>query len=404
MTPADDQTRVVSICDPGLTLNQINSSLEAQKDFVLIDNLDDPDNLIRDLHDIEADIAIIDHVLRGNSTWDLIDTLVSQFPNLLIIAILPNDDPINAQQAMLAGAQAFIIQPFTQANLLSTLRRMRDLQAKRKLAQPSVTVHDVSLPSQVNLLAVYSPRGGVGCSTLATNLAISLHEQTEARVLLMEGKLQFGHLDVMLNLRTHNSLVDLIPHASSMDETLVRDVVQEHVSGIYTLLAPVDFQTAQGVRPQDLFTVVTNLRRYFDFIIIDVGSHLGENAVTLLDSADKILLVSSPDIAALHDVSRFFRISQSLAYPHEKTLLVINRFDKPGGIKQNEFNQVLQTDVFAQIPDDSVEAERSINRGIPLVVNAPRSKASRSYKEFAKRIIELDQRQGAVVSRVKPSQ
>ena len=107
-------------------------------------------------------------------------------------------------------------------------------------------------------------------------------------------------------------------------------------------------------------------------IIIDAGSHLSENTVTLLDAADKIVLVSSPDLAALHDVSRFTRISQSLAYPVEKVLLVMNRADRPGGIKTRDLKQVLHTGIFTQIPDDSINAiVKLINSPNPGVSHSP---------------------------------
>jgi pilus assembly protein CpaE len=102
--------------------------------------------------------------------------------------------------------------------------------------------------------------------------------------LLLEGKLFFGHLDVLLNLRTHNTLADLVPHANALDEGLVRDVVAEHVSGIEVLLGPADLQIAQGIRPQDLFAVISSLQRYYDYIVIDAGSLLNDNIVTLLDA------------------------------------------------------------------------------------------------------------------------
>ena len=113
-----------------------------------------------------------------------------------------------AQQTTLAGARAFIVQPFTQVNLLSTLRRVRDLEARRSklLSPPAASSAEKAQP--VRTLAVFSPRGGVGCSTVAVNLAVALHEETGARVLLLEGKLFFGHLDVLLNEdRAHRAIV-----------------------------------------------------------------------------------------------------------------------------------------------------------------------------------------------------
>jgi pilus assembly protein CpaE len=230
-----------------------------------------------------------------------------------------------------------------------------------------------------------------------------LYNETQSRVLLMEGKLFFGHLDVMLNIRTRNSVSDLIPHASGLDDTLVHDVISEHISGIDVLLGPADIQFAQGIRTQDMYNVLTALQRMWDFIIIDAGNQLSEITVTMMDEADRILLVASPDLATLHDISRFKRISQSLAYPPEKTLLILNRADRPAGVKPKDIEAVLHQQLYALIPDDSINALRSLNRGIPLVINYPRSPASKAYKELARRLTSLGAESSATSATPTPA-
>jgi pilus assembly protein CpaE len=105
--------------------------------------------------------------------------------------------------------------------------------------------------------------------------------------------------------------------------------------------------------------------------------------------------VTSPDLAALHDVSRFVRISQSLAYPPEKTLLILNRAERPGGVKARDIAAVLRRDIYAQIPDDPLDALRSLNRGIPLVLNYPRSPASKAYQALARQLFAGSQPQAS---------
>jgi pilus assembly protein CpaE len=193
----------------------------------------------------------------------------------------------------------------------------------------------------------------------------------------------------MLNLRAQNSIADLIPHANHLDEGLVRDVVAEHVSGIDVLLAPTDFQVSQGIRSDDLYNIFTTLQRLYDFIIVDAGSFLNENTVTLLDTADKILLVATPDLASLHDISRFYGISQSLAYPADKMLIVLNRAGMLGGVKNRDIENTLHYPLFISVPSDDANAVRSLNRGVPLLFKYPRSPASRAFKQLAKMVTEL---------------
>jgi pilus assembly protein CpaE len=241
----------------------------------------------------------------------------------------------------------------------------------------------------VKTIAVYSPRGGVGTSTVALNLALALHDETSSRVLLVEGKLAFGHMDVLLNLRTRNTLADLIPHANALDSGLVAEVVTEHATGLQVILGPNDLQVAQGIRAEDLFNVIEGLQRLYDFLVIDAGSTLNENTVTLLDAADRVLLVATPELASLHDVSRFVQLSRSLGYPPGKLLVVLNRAGQEGGVKTKDIESALHHELFGLVPEDGANALRSLNRGLPLIVRYPRSPASRAYQQLGRKLAGL---------------
>ena len=386
MAATTNPSRVIFIGDPGPVQQQITAAMGSQTEFQLVDVLTSPDRLIRELHAAEPNVILIDHQLAGQPTLDIIDDISLQYPGAAVITILPANDPVLIQQVTLAGARSFLIQPFTQVNLLSTLRRVNELEARRGKVLPIAEGSRIEELKPLRNVAIFSPRGGVGCTTVALNLAVSLYEDTGARILLMEGKFFFGHLDVMLNIRGRNTLADLLPHASALDEALVRDVVCDHASGIKVLLAPSDLQVGQGIRPDDIYSVFINLQRFFDYIVVDVGSYLTENTVTLMDAADKILLVTTPDLASLHDTSRFIQLSRSLGYPPEKLLILLNRAGMLGGVRTKDIETALHHQVFAHIPDDQANAVRSLNRGIPLLVRYPRSSASKAIKQLSKRL------------------
>jgi len=389
MAQKNEPVRVVFIGDPGATEQQIVASFSSEQEFKLIDIISAPDRLIRDLRAADAEIILIDYQLAGQLTLDSIDDLAVQFTDAPIVAILPKDDPVQAQQVMLAGARAFIYQPFTQINLLSTLRRVRDLEGRYRQSHmiKSTSVAETARPLKV--ISVFSSRGGVGCTTVAANLALALLEETNARILLMEGKLFFGHLNVMLNLRPHNTIADLIPHANNLDEGLVHDVIIRHATGLNVLLAPTSIQVAQGIRPDDLYSLFMGLQKWFDYVVVDAGSSLSENTVTLMDASDRILLVANPDLASLHDTSRFIQISRSLAFPPDKMMIVLNRDGMPGGVRTRDIEAVMHYPLFAQIPEDSQNVLRSLNRGVPLIMRYPRSPATRAIRQMARTITSM---------------
>lgn len=389
MSPSNEFSRVLVISDPGPTHEQIASALSTQNVFMLVDLLSKSDRLAREIHSAEPDIILIDHTLGGQSTMDIIDDIALQFPDVAVITILPTEDPLRAQQVMLAGARAFLVQPFSQVNLLSTLRRVRDLEQRRiqTYAQTATNVKETGRP--VKTLAVFSPRGGVGVTTVAINLALAIFEQTGRRTLLMDGKLFFGHVDVMLNIRAQNTLADLIPHANHLDPNLIGEVVIPHSSGLHVLLAPRNLQVAQGIRADDLFNVYSAVQNQYEFIVIDAGSNLNENTVTLLDASDRILVVTNPEMASLHDTSLFIQLGRTLAYPQEKMLVLLNRTDIGGGVKPKDIETALHHMVFAQIPDDGANVLRSMNRGIPVTLGYPRSQVKKAFKNLATAVLNM---------------
>jgi pilus assembly protein CpaE len=306
---------------------------------------------------------------------------------------------------MFAGARAFLAQPYTQMDLLSTLRRVYTLEERRRLI-PTSTPGKVEKGTHepLQIITVFSPRGGVGCSTVATNLAVSLHEQIEGRTLLMEGKLNFGHLGLMLNIRPRHSLAELIPHANALDTELIDEVVERHATGIEVLLSPPNIEMAQGIKPEDLLNVLRGVRPLYDFIVIDSGSFLNENTVTLMDISDRILLVANPDLASLHDVSRFTQVSRTLGYPPGKVLVLLNRSGMLGGVKTKDIEAALHQPPFAEIPEDGTKAIRSLNRGVPLYYRYPRNPVSRSIRQLAKTLADYGlEEQEKTKRRVAPS-
>jgi pilus assembly protein CpaE len=393
MKPTQNNIRVVAICDAAETLQQITEALKPQADFSLVDAIASKDMLIKQLHSDEPDIIIVDSQINNEPTLDMIDDLALQFPDTAIIAIIPSNDPLNAQQVMLAGARAFLIAPFSQINLVSTLRRVSELESRRQQNQSYTSSALPEATRALRSITVYSPRGGTGVTSIAVNTAVALAEETGKKVLLFEGKVFFGHLEVMLNLRVQNTLSDLIPHATNMDEGLVRDVVVPHPSGIHVLLAPSNVQIAQGIRPEDIYNVFMGVSRHYDYIVVDAGGPLNEISVTLMDATDRILLVTTPDLAALHDTSRFLQLSRSLAYPTEKILLILNKVGAQGGVKLGDIEAVLHTQIYHQIADDPANMLRSINRGIPLLMHYPRSTASKSIHQLARNLASIKLRE-----------
>jgi pilus assembly protein CpaE len=326
-----------------------------------------------------------------------IQEAINAYPHIAFVPILTEAHMANADQIMLTEARVFVKYPYQQNALILTVKRaIAYKQSEQKnlepgLAQEAPTKHG-------HVITVFSPKGGAGTTTFAVNLAISLHKQVKEDVLLIDGKLLFGHVPLHLNLRTGNSLTDLIPHLGMLDQRLIRQVVVQHVSGIYVLPSPLSIFDGQGIRPEDLYTLLQALQLEFPHIIIDAGSHLNENSVTFMDASNKIMLVANPNIAALRDARQFMEVATSLSYPVDKIMLILYGAGKRLDIKQEEIENILKMKVFGIIPADGDEMRRSLNEGVPIVIMKPTCAISRAFKGVSKSLIKtlesIDTQQG----------
>ncbi|MFU8827255.1 MAG: AAA family ATPase, partial [Brevefilum sp.] len=323
--------------------------------------------------------------------FNLLDKLTAEFPKTAVVAILSEVEMNQSDRVVLSGARAFIKFPYHPGMLPVTVKRVVELKERNHFRPDEETTGEKQEKVR-RTYTVFSPKGGAGTTTIATNLAISLHNTLKEDVLLIDGKHLFGHVALYLNLRTANSITDLIAHAGMLDQRLIEQVVVKHMSGIYVLPSPNSISQAQGVRPEDLYKVIQSLQSVYPNIIIDGGNHLDENTVTYMDASDKILLVFNPDLASMRDVGLFMEVASSLSYPNEKTLLIVNLAGRKADVKSNEMESILKIEIFGTISADDELALSSLNEGVPILLKKPRHRISRAYNKITKDLIKISAR------------
>lgn len=385
---ATEPSQVLVVSNNELINQTINTAFIKETDFKLLDSSLVSEGILNAIHELNPDILLFDfEYVPSDQILDLIDEITMQYPKTAVVVILSEETMRFSQQVIMAGARAFMIHPFSQLQLLTALRRVRELQS-RSAGATAFTESPASIKAYKNFV-VFSPKGGVGCTTVATNLAVALYQAIGEEVLLVDGKHLFGDVALVMNLRTANSISDLIPHAGSMDESLIRQVVSRHVSGIQVLPSPSSIALAQGIRPDDLYNVILGLQSVYPYIIVDGGNHLNEAAVTYMDAASRILLILTPEMSSLRGARQFLDISRSLSYPREKILLVINKVGRKADVNISDIEKVLRSKAFAMIPVDEDVAESSINEGIPIILKKPGHNISKTFKKLAKDLLEL---------------
>jgi pilus assembly protein CpaE len=287
-----------------------------------------------------------------------------------IVIVSVQSDTDYLRRAMLAGARDFLSKPPPADELINTIRRLGKLSQQREMQIAAQPVLAGGGPGTKGLggkvITVYSPKGGAGCTMLATNLALALHTN-DNKVIIVDANLQFGDVGVFLNLQGKHSLVSLAERADEIEEDFIQSVVVSHSSGVKVLLAPPTPEDAELVGAAQLKKVIEALREHFNYVIVDTSAVLRDVELSAFDASDRVLLVATPDIPSLAKIKKFFDLVEKLEYPSDRVMLVVNRVDKRSVITAANVEETLKHTVAGQILLDDKTVLASINSGVPFI-------------------------------------
>ncbi len=236
-------------------------------------------------------------------------------------------------------------------------------------------------------ITVFSNKGGVGKTFVGVNLACSLALKGK-RVLIVDLDLQAGQdMARMLNLAPTHSLVDVL---STMDTNDKQDIVGKyalaHASGLHFLPGVSSPKQIGHITPDNVRLFFKRAINLYDYIIVDAGNTFSETFISVLDASNLILLVATPDILAVYQVKTSLDILQSLHFPLKMVRLVLNRAESRGGVAWQEVKSALACDIFELIPSDGKTVGIALNRGVPCVMDSPRSKVAEAFTELAQKL------------------
>jgi pilus assembly protein CpaE len=239
------------------------------------------------------------------------------------------------------------------------------------------------------LLMIYSPKGGTGCSMVASNLAIALAKTTRKKVALVDGNLQFGDSDVLLNLQGNRTIVDVANRIDELDSDLMNVMTAAHPSGIKVLAAPPTPVAFERISTDTFKKVLSQLKKDFDYVLLDTWSRLDDTVLGAIDLADRILLVMTPEIPSIKSTKLFFDIAEALEFPVEQIDLILNKIIPRDGLRAEKIEGSMQHKVLAELAFDPKQVRQAINQGSPLVMIQPNHPLSQSFLRLAEDQVEI---------------
>ncbi len=390
-------------------LGKSESGKEKIRILVVDDNRDTADNVSRLLY-FEDDIEVIGQAYGGR---DGIRMAVEQKPHIVLMDInMPDIDGIAATQemsqqvpysqviimsvqadsqymrkAMSAGARDYQTKPFSADELINAIRRVYRLAqptyqsmeaekaARVRLAEQRPAQKAQAKPQDTPTIALYSPKGGSGVSTIAANLAVAL-QKSHGNAALVDADLQFGDLMVHLNTKADRGMGDLAA-INTLDPDLIAQVMLSHASGLNLLLAPQKPELAELITADKITQIIEFLQVQYQAVLIDTSAYLSNQTLAALDAANYILIVITPEIPAMKSAKLFLELLEKLDYSLDRVGVIVNRANIEGGIAVNQIQKVLKTPRMYFIPNDD-KLHAAINKGLPIFeheADAPSAKA-----------------------------
>jgi pilus assembly protein CpaE len=307
---------------------------------------------------------------------------------VIVVAMLGEVDMV--RQAMLHGAQGFLLKPFSEAELLSSIRQASELVLQRRAEMPKKTISEQAESiRRAEIVAVFSPKGGVGCTTVAINLAVALKAITDQSVILLDGDLRFGDIDTALNISSASSIGTLVSQLDEMDNQLLDRSLITHKSGVRVVVAPPHLDMADAIRPEHLRKLLTRLAELADgYVVVDAWSSLDDCTLSILDKSQQLVVITTPQVTAMRDVHRFLEVLDLLGYNRSRTLLVLNHCYHRSEVNLKDLERALGFSIVQEIEYAPNQVTASLNRGVPLVQEYRDSPAARSITRLAQLVVD----------------
>ncbi|MBI1293630.1 response regulator [bacterium] len=383
----NETIQALVLTDRAESVNRLQSILSTDKRFS-VRFVNTAQDALKVLAQDAPRVIAVDDTIKDVTPLEAIRKLTLLSPLTPIVALADDRAVAYVREAMLAGARAFILKPFSESDVFTTLSQLVEIETLR---QDSIVNRQTGGHRNQTILFI-SPKGGAGCTTLAVNTAVMIRQMTNGSVALVDGHGSLGDLETVLNLNAQFTCSDLMAQGASMDLDLITGMMVSHKSGLHVLVSGRNLEEQMSANVEQFEKLLSIIAGEYNYVVIDGGAIIEEQTSVALSLADKVLLVVTPEMTALHRTSLFLRAADESSFPREKLYLVVNRDGIKGGLTADDVGNHLNMQVIATITEDMGLVTYSLNRGVPLVQSDPRSAVARSMEKLTKQMIP-DQKQ-----------
>ena len=400
-----DKIRVLIVDDIAETRENVRKLLQFEADIEVVGTARTGKEGIQIAQELNPDVVLMDINMPDIDGITATEQIRQYSTHIQVVILSVQGDQNYMRRAMLAGARDFLTKPPMGDELISAVKRAgemahseREKGAKHQLSLSAsngvLSIGGFPTATQGKIILVYSPKGGTGCTTIAVNLAIALHNE-DTRTVLVDGNLQFGDVAVFVNEQGKNTVLDIAPRVDDLDADVVDEILIKHEpSGIRILAAPQRPEMAEKISSEQFTKVLQFMQKIYSYVIVDTSSILTDVILSAIDLSDIVVLVATQEIPSIKNSRLILDLLNSMGINKGRIVFAMNRFDKRIAITPERISENLKHEISAVVPLDEKIAISAVNRGVPFMLDNKSQPISRGVLALAEsvrsRIIALD--------------
>ena len=321
-------------------------------------------------------VSMEEPVARALQTVELLGTAS---PQAAIIVYSSLAEAGAVRRAMVAGARDYLMKPLKPEDVSRAIYGILDQDERKRLNVGDDSSEPVA---RGTVFTVFGAKGGIGKTTIATNLATALVRLTDANVVLVDMDTRFGDVAIMMDIAVETSIADMGRRMEELDRESIKDYLVQHHTGVSILPAPLHPTEWRNVTPQHIEKIIDLLAQGHDYVVIDTPGTFNELIATTLELANVILLITSMDIASIKDTALALEMLRAADVSEDKVKLTINHCTSSNSLREEDVERVLEYGVTWRIPHDYHVAS-STQLGIPIVIAKPYARVARAVTDMA---------------------
>lgn len=341
--------------------------------FSFLANTSDFSKAYNGVKELANSLVIVDISEYPEQALNFISKITTEFSNCKVIALSDKTEVETVIRAMRVGATDFLPLPLIKKDFFEVLTKLYNDFTGGKQKK-----------SKCRVITVYSNKGGVGKTSIATNLALELSKITKENVALIDLNFQLGDVTTFLDLKPSFNISYMLQNLDKINEEFLLSTLERYKgTSLYVLADPPYFKETDEISTKSIKKLIDILRETFSYVIVDTSAGFDKKAMTALENSDLILLSMIVNLPAIRNCQRCLELFEKLGLDNKKIQLLVNRYMESDEIKAEDVEEALGKKIYWKIPNNYFTMMSAINKGVPVAKINPDSNVALSYKNLA---------------------